>query len=205
MARHAGLPMSTRAPALLLVLLPATPLAGADLADPHAAHRSMAAASGAVVGAADYPVPDLVLLDQDGRRVRLRELLAGNAPVVVNFIYTSCSTLCPVMTATLLQLQRELAADPVQPRYVSLSIDPDYDNSRVLRAYARRMQADWTFLTGPRDDVQAALEAFGAWRGNKANHFALTLMRRPGEARWMRVEGLSSATELAALWRARGE
>lgn len=168
--------------------------------DPHAAHRA-AAMSGMQVSRADYEVPDIVLRDEQGRAVRLRDLLDGDQPLVLNFIYTSCTTVCPVMTATMLQLQRQLQSTSPQPRYVSLSIDPDFDSSVVLHDYAARMHADWTFLTGERTAVQAALQAFGAWRGAKTNHFALTLMRRPGERAWTRVEGLGTANQLAALWR----
>ncbi len=173
---------------------------GAAAGDPHAAHRA-AANAGVQVSSASYEIPDLVLRDQQGKAVRLRELLAGDDPLVLNFIYTSCTTLCPVMTATMLQLQRQLQGSSPQPRYVSLSIDPDFDSSVVLRGYAARMHADWTFLTGEREPVQAALQAFSAWRGAKTNHFALTLMRRPGERTWTRVEGLGSASQLADLWR----
>ncbi|MBS0387462.1 MAG: SCO family protein, partial [Proteobacteria bacterium] len=185
----------------------ATRMAAADMAaadmpmtDEHAAHRAAASAS-LQVARADYRVPDVMLQDQRGATVRLRELMADDQPLVVNFIYTSCTTVCPVMTATLLQLQHQLMDESPAPRYISISIDPDFDNAALLRDYAARYHADWKFLTGDRDTVIGVLSDFGAWRGGKTNHAAITLLRRPGESHWTRVEGLSSAAELARLYR----
>jgi len=174
-------------------------------ADPHAAHRAMMAQASSDtayrVDHADYAVPDLVLLDEHGRPVHLRELFAGDRPVVVNFIFTSCTTICPVMTATMLQLQQELADQPEKPLFVSISIDPDFDDASTLNAYARRFGADWTFLTGERTDVLKVLQSFSAWRGSKGNHAAITLFRAAHAEHWVRVEGLASAQQLAAVWR----
>jgi protein SCO1/2 len=169
--------------------------------DPHAAHRALAASPSYRVNQAEYTVPDIVLQDQRGQPVRLRELFSGNRPLAVNFIFTSCTTVCPVMTVTMLQLQRELADQPGNPLFVSITVDPDYDNARELSAYAQRFGADWTFLTGPRGDVLEVLQAFSAWRGSKANHAVVTLFKSPNTGSWTRIEGLASASQLAELWR----
>ena len=169
--------------------------------DPHAAHKKMMQAPSINVQQVDYAIPDVNLVDTNGDTTNLRALLSGNDAVVVNFIFTTCTTICPVITATTLQLQRELNDDPTQPLYVTISIDPDYDSSEVLREYAKTYGADWTFLTGSSNDVTMALRAFDAYRGNKVNHFALTLMRATNDVEWTRVEGLTSANELARIWR----
>ena len=188
-------------------LLLAAPGRGEDhathgMADPHAAHRATAAAAPSYrVDHAEYVVPDVVLQDEHGTPVRLREIFSGKRPLAVNFIFTSCTTICPVMTATMLQLQRELADQPAKPLFVSISIDPDYDTSNILGAYAKRFGADWTFLTGQRSDVLEVLQSFAAWRGNKSNHAAITLFRAPGQEHWVRVEGLASSSQLAEIWR----
>lgn len=168
--------------------------------DPHAAHRAMLQSPSYRVIDADYAVPDVTLRDQQGRAVSLRQLLSGDRSVAVNFIYTSCTTVCPVMTATMLQMQRKLNDSASKPMFVSISIDPDFDTAARLGAYAERFGADWTFLTGERGDVLDVLRAFSAWRGNKANHAAITLFRLAGAKRWTRVEGLASAAELVDVW-----
>jgi len=169
--------------------------------DEHAAHREMAAAPSYRVSRAEYAVPDIVLTDEQGQVVDLHTLLSGDRPVAVNFIFTSCTTICPVMTATMLQLQRELVKEPAKPMFVSISIDPDYDSATMLSAYAKRFGADWTFLTGERADVLKVLQAFSAWRGSKNNHAAITLFRSVGADHWTRVEGLASARQLAEIWK----
>jgi len=170
--------------------------------DEHAAHRAMMAAPSYQVTETQYVVPDVVLKDEHGRSVRLQQLLSGDRPVAVNFIFTSCTTICPVMTATMLQLQRELGDEDVKPLFVSISIDPDFDTVATLGDYARRFGADWTFLTGNQADVLEVLQSFSAWRGSKNNHAAITLFRAAdGAETWTRIEGLASAKTLAQIWK----
>jgi protein SCO1/2 len=169
--------------------------------DPHAAHRNMLQSDSASVNTVSYAIPDVELVDSLGNNANLRELLADDKDVVVNFIFTTCTTLCPVITSTTLQMQRQLDESTVQPDFVTISIDPDYDSADVLARYASDYGADWTFLTGTSDDVMVALKAFDAYRGNKVNHFALTLMHGRNDTQWTRVEGLTSAKELADIWR----
>lgn len=177
-------------------------VAPAAATDEHAQHMAMMAAPTVQVSRHQYEVPAASLVDNHGKAVDLRALLAGNRPVILNFIYTSCTTICPVMTASLLQLQRSMAkqSSGARPLYVSLSVDPDFDSPKVLQDYAGRFGAEWTFLTGPHDVVLDVLRNFDAWRGTKANHAAVTLMRPAGSQEWTRVEGLASANDLATIW-----
>jgi protein SCO1/2 len=169
--------------------------------DEHAAHRAQLANVDTQVSQQQYAVPDVRLEDSTGKTVRLRDVLAGDRPVAVNFIFTSCTTICPVMTATMLQTQHHLADETTKPEFVSITIDPDFDDAATLQQYAARYGAKWTFLTGTRADVVAVLKAFDAYRGAKANHIAVTLLRAPNAEQWTRVEGLASANQLANLWR----
>jgi protein SCO1/2 len=122
------------------------------------------------IAMASYDVPDVQLVDENGSPVRIRELLSTDRPLAVNFIFTSCTTICPVMTATMLQLQGQLADDAVTPKYVSISIDPDFDSAEVMKSYAAKYGADWTFLTGTPNDVMRVLQSFDAYRGSKIKH-----------------------------------
>lgn len=189
--------------ACMLIALSSTfsGLATAESTDPHAAHRRMMAAHDVQVNHQVYQVPDIDLVDSSGKPAKLRDLLADDKPVAVNFIFTTCTTICPVMTATMLQLEKNLENDEIKPNYISISIDPDYDSAQIMKEYAESYGADWTFLTGSPRDVISTLQAFDAYRGNKVNHFALTLFRAANEPEWTRVEGLTSARELARIWR----
>lgn len=188
---------------MLAVLILATfQSAAADTQpDLHAHHRQAMHSHNVTVNRTTYAIPDVALQNEQGQRVSMREFLSGDRPLAINFIFTSCTTICPVMTATMLQLQKELGDDMAQPLYVSISIDPDFDTAQVMKSYAARYGADWTFLTGSHDEVMQVLQSFDAYRGSKINHFALTLMRAENDNEWTRVEGLTSAKELARIWR----
>jgi protein SCO1/2 len=105
------------------------------------------------------------------------------------------------MTATFMQMQRDLAADATRPQFVSITIDPDFDTAPTLKSYAQRFGASWSFLTGPSAEVMSVLRAFDAYRGNKVNHAAVTLLRAPRGKEWTRVEGLASSEQLVQMWK----
>ncbi len=154
----------------------------------------------------DYQVPDLVLRDQRGRRLRLRELLDVGRPVMLNFIFTSCTAICPVMSATFAATAKRLAARHERVRMLSISIDPQYDTPGRLRKYAARYGAgpDWFFLTGSRRDSIRVQRAFAAFRGNKMSHDYITYIRPARGRSWIRLDGYIGAHDLVAeLERAR--
>lgn len=151
----------------------------------------------------DYAMPDVVLTDADDRPVKLRELMATPDPVMVNFIFTSCSTICPVMAHVFAELPAVLGADGKRLRMVSISIDPEADTPLQLKAYAKSLHAGprWKFLTGRAEDIKLVQLAFGAYRGNKMNHEPLTLMRQSSGASWVRIDGFASPDALAREYR----
>ena len=94
-----------------------------------------------------FPVPNARLVNENGAPVQLASL-KGNV-IVYDFIFTSCSGTCPVMTSTLRRLTGKIDKQlPV--RFVSISVDPRRDTPAVLRNYASRVRNDgrWIFLTG---------------------------------------------------------
>jgi len=147
---------------------------------------------------ASYSVPAVTMVNQDGQQVSLPELLDSDQPVMLNFIFTSCTAICPAMSAIFTSVQNELGSDSARLRMVSISIDPEYDTPEALNAYARRFDAgpQWQFLTGSLDDSIAVQKAFDADRGDKMNHAPLTLFRASPEAQWVRYEGFATAAEL---------
>jgi protein SCO1/2 len=184
-------------------LLPGTlPAADTPAAAP-SCHDTKAASPALAVTTAPYAVPDVTLLDAAGHAVSLPALLASEEPVALNFIFTTCTTICPVMTATFVQMRRQLGDDAGRVRLVSISIDPEQDRPEVLRQYAERYGAGWTFLTGDGGDVERVLRAFGAYAGSKMNHRPLTLLKDPRRSEWVRLEGLASGDALAHEVKAR--
>jgi cytochrome oxidase Cu insertion factor (SCO1/SenC/PrrC family) len=136
-----------------------------DAADPHAAHRKeLESRPSVTISTAAYEVPDVTLLDESGREVPLRALLKGAEPVALNFIFTTCTTICPVMTATFAQMRRELGADASRIRMVSISVDPEYDRPAVLKRYAEPTAPARAGRLHRDGGTKRVLEAFGAYR-----------------------------------------
>lgn len=169
------------------------------VADEHAAHHAAMKAPHYSVSTESYAVPEVELIDQSGTPVPLRAFLEADEPVALNFIFTTCTTICPVMTATFAKMRRELGAAGGELRLVSISIDPEYDRPEVLKEYARQFGAGegWSFLTGDSADISDVLVSFNAYAGSKMNHRPITLLKRPGDPLWIRIDGLASGQDLA--------
>lgn len=152
--------------------------------------------------AQDYQMPHVTLRNQNGQKVHFPDLMAYDGPVLLNFIFTSCATICPVMSATFGQTQEDLVAIDDSYLMVSISIDPEYDTPARLREYAELHAArdNWVMLTGQFDDIFTVVRAFDAvYKGeNKMYHRPLTFLRANQDAPWLRIEGLLGAEELAA-------
>jgi protein SCO1/2 len=186
-----------------VVTVSANPVGASDDHEGHEAHeRHLRALSTARYTRSEkrVVVPDVTLIDRAGSAVRLQSLFDVDTPVVLNFIYTSCTTICPVMTATFAQVQQRLGVDDGRVLMVSISVDPEFDTPARLANHARTFKASprWRFLTGDRDDVIRALRGFDAWRGNKTNHVPLTMLRAGRGTPWIRLDGLTSASDLVS-------
>ena len=147
---------------------------------------------------ASYDVQDVTLVDMNGARVRLASALAYDGPVFLQFIFTTCPTICPVMSSTLSAAQEKLGGDAARVRMISISIDPEQDTPERLREYARKFKAgrQWMFLTGDLDHVVSVQKSFDAYNGNKMRHQPLTFLRAAPGKPWTRLDGLLSAAQL---------
>jgi protein SCO1/2 len=150
-----------------------------------------------------YTLPTRQLTDSHGQPVDIAQLLDTDRPLAVNFIFTSCTTICPIMSATFAQAQRQLGADARDIQWISISIDPEYDTPERLSAYAQKLDADanWHFLTGDLDSIIAVQKAFAVYRGDKMNHAPTTLLRAGRHQPWVRLDGLTSSAELVQEYR----
>jgi len=155
------------------------------------------------VTAVDYQVPDIQLIRDDGKRVSLLAEMNDGRAVVVNFIFTTCSSFCPLSSQTLAQFQQALGADQERVHLMSISIDPEQDTPARLRAYAHKFGAgpSWQHYTGTLAASLAAQRAFGAYRGDKMSHTPLTLMRSGYGKTWTRIDGFVTPNELMQQYR----
>jgi protein SCO1/2 len=162
-----------------------------------AAHQHHAAAP--APGAAKVVLSDAPLVDASGRRLRLAQDVIGERIAVVNFVYTTCTTVCPVASATFQQLQRRLAgALGKEVVLVSVSIDPLRDTPDRLRQYAARYEAGdgWVWLTGAKADVDSVLRGFGAYTPNFEDHPAMVLIGDARGGAWTRFFGFPAVEQL---------
>lgn len=166
--------------------------AATELQNQHDAVKSLR------VSTAEYTVPDIWLVRDDGQKVLLARELDDGRPLVLNFIYTTCPGICPLMSQVFSQFQSLLGAEREKVHMVSISIDPEQDTPARLREYAKRFSAgsQWRHYTGTVSASIAAQKAFNAYNGDKMSHDPLTLMRAaPGKA-WVRIDGFATPDDL---------
>src|SRR5262249_43086904 len=139
-------------------------------ADAHAHHHH--AMPETTRSVANYVVPDVKLVRDDGANVELSRELNDGRPVVLNFIYTTCTSVCPLTSQTFADLQLKLGTARGRVHLVSISIDPEQDTPARLHEYAHKFDAgpQWQHYTGTVAASIAAQRAFNAYRGGKMNH-----------------------------------
>lgn len=147
-------------------------------------------------------IPDVAVIDSGGKPRRLAQSLDGADAVMLNFVFTTCSTICSTQTAVLAEFQRRLLAAGKRARFVTVTIDPDNDTPERLAAFARQfdIQRDWSFFTGEFDDLIRVQQAFDVYRGAKAAHPPVVLLKRANESNWVRIEGMAAPSDLLAVF-----
>src|SRR5258708_13328348 len=147
-------------------------------------------------------IPDITIYDQNGRRLRFYTDLVRGKTVAINFIFTTCTTICPPMTATFRRVQQQLGERNGRDVYlISVSVDPVTDVPERLHDFAARFNAGpvWTFVTGSKTDIDSLLQALGASVATKNNTTPTTLVANDISAYWTRAYGLSPPTTLVNL------
>jgi len=144
-------------------------------------------------------VPDVSLVDQDGKPVHFYSDLVKDKVVAMNFVFTTCTTICPPMGATFAKLQKLLAGKDVH--LISVSVDPATDTPERLKAWAGKFGASpgWTLVTGDRNEVTRLLKALGVYTAAIGDHSPLVLLGNDAAHRWTRAYGLAPPAKLAEL------
>jgi len=143
-------------------------------------------------------IPDVKVLDQNGQRLNFYTDLVKGRNVAINFIFTTCTSVCPVLTATFRRVQVELEKSQSGIKLISVSVDPTIDTPERLRDFAGKFKAGpgWTFVTGDKSDIDTLLRQLGAGVGNKNDHTSMILIGNDTADVWTRTYGLSSPTVL---------
>jgi protein SCO1 len=113
-------------------------------------------------------MPGFTLTTQADEPLR-REDLRGKV-VLVSFVFTTCGGSCPATTHRMSQVAKTLVDHGLlnddRVRLLSITLDPARDTPDALRKYMKAYDADparWTFLTGPREQVEKFHAAWGMW------------------------------------------
>ena len=144
---------------------------------------------------------DSILLDQDGRAVRFySDVLQGNV-VVVNFIFTRCTDACPLLTRRMNAVRRALGDRFGRDvRFVSISVDPEYDTPQELARFAAKQEASftgWTWLTGKKEDVDRVRKRLGEMGENPGDHSTGFLAANVRRGHWIKIRPDASPAVVA--------
>ena len=188
--------------AIALVALLPPPASAGGIPGPQAAVNS-ASARHTLITTSRYTLPAILLVRDDDKTVSLPEEVNDGRPVVLNFVFTTCSSICPVMSQVFAQFQQKLGAASEQVHLMSISVDPEEDTPARLREYARKFHAGpgWQHYTGTLEASLAAQRAFNVWRGDKMSHSPVTLLRRAPDQPWVRIDGFVTPDELLQTYR----
>jgi protein SCO1/2 len=145
------------------------------------------------------PIPDARVVDQNGKPRHFYSDLVRGKVVVINFVYTTCTTICPPLGATFGKLQKSLGARLGKDvSLISISVDPATDTPERLRAWGAQFGAKpgWTLVTGDKTELDRLSNALGVDTASPANHSPMVLIVNDKAALWKRVYGLGSMATL---------
>jgi protein SCO1/2 len=147
-------------------------------------------------------VPEANVIDQDGRKLNFYQDLVKGKTVAINFIFTTCTTVCPPLSATFRRVQQDLGERVGRDvELISVSVDPTTDTPERLKSFSAKFGAGagWTFVTGRKPEINRLLTALGAYTGDKVNHTPMILIGDDASGRWTRTYGLSPASAIVGL------
>lgn len=144
-------------------------------------------------------IPEASFTDQNGVTRRLWADTLKDQVVAVNFIFTSCPSICPPMGAAFAELQHRVAQQNLNVRFVSISIDPSTDTPQRLAEWAAKFAGTsaWILLTGPKASVDAVEQALGV-QSAVNTHTPVVLLGNTKDGRWLRANALAPPEKLAA-------
>ena len=187
------------APLCLLVFLSASAIGQHE---DHSQHLPPAKAKTVEPATAKVSVPEIMVLDQDGRKLNFyRDLIKGKT-VAINFIFTTCTTVCPPMGATFAKVQTllgERAGKDVQ--LISISVDPVTDTPERLKAWRAKFSTKpgWTLVTGGKAEIDQLLKALGGFSARKEDHSPTVLIGNEASSNWTRAYGLAKPAQLVSI------
>lgn len=146
-------------------------------------------------------LPDVQVIDQFGHKLRFYHDLVQGRVVAVDFLFTSCGTVCPMLGATFAKVATQLgerAGNDIS--LISISIDPENDTPEQLREFAHKFgdKRGWTLVTGEKRNIEELQRAFNEYTPDKLAHSPDVLIGR-GDGHWVRANGIGSPDKIVKL------
>jgi protein SCO1/2 len=190
---------------LALLAALALPLLAEPPAPEHHHHHDAGAPAAAAPKAEESfkpSIPDVSLVDQDGKPVLFYSDLVQGKVVLMNFIFTSCTTICPPMGATFAKVQKLLGERSGRDVHlISVSVDPGTDTPQRLQAWKQKLGGGpgWTLVTGDKESITRVLKALGVYTASISDHTPLVLAGNDAQGRWTRAYGLAPPAKIVEL------
>jgi protein SCO1/2 len=145
---------------------------------------------------------DVVLVNQDGREMRLYSDLLKGRVVIINTFFTTCTSVCPPMARTLERIQEWLGDRLGKDAFIlSISVDPEVDTPPKLKVFADNygVRPGWQLLSGRKENVQFALRKIGQFVESRDNHSTILIVGNERTGLWKKAFGLAKPSELITV------
>jgi len=118
-----------------------------------------------VIGQEDHKISKFSFINQNNEVV-INDSLNGNI-YIANFFFTSCPTICPVMTKNMAYVQSKLSVYP-SIKFLSHTVDPLNDTPERMLDYVNNLKAknvnislsNWDFVTGDKDELYEIAKSY---------------------------------------------
>jgi|SRR6185369_60373 len=150
-------------------------------------------------GVGKIKIPDLVLRDQNGRKVRFYSDLIKDKVVVLSFFYTSCTYSCTMQGRSFSRLQSLLGERLGKSVFlISVSADPAKDNPVQLKAWGQHydVQSGWSLVTGEEAEMNSLLIPFTGSPAGAGMHTPTTFIGNDRTGVWASAAGVFAPTDL---------
>jgi protein SCO1/2 len=148
-------------------------------------------------------IPDVEVVDQNGTKSRFYTDLVKGKMVIINFVFTSCTYVCPMQGANFAKLQAALGKRLGRDIFlISVSTDPLVDTPERLKAWGERFGAKpgWTLVTGGKDEMDKLLLSLTGDTARRGDHSPIALLGDFEKGAWVRAYGLAEPERYLQLF-----
>lgn len=175
------------------------PTMGQQDDDPHAHHKKQMENNDLFSFKLEIP-QGLSMENQYGEQVDLLEDVIGDRVAVIDFVYTTCTTVCPVVSSIFTQVQDQLGNKMEnQIALITITVDPARDTSHRLLSYSKNFNPgeNWSWLTGKKKMVDRVNTLFGAYTPVFEDHPAMVLVGDAQSSDWYRYIGFPAPDDIS--------